>query len=419
MSFVNLCRTAALLVLGTVVGAAAAAAADQTTAATPSLDEVVARYAAARGGLARWEAAQSLALTGTYTTFSVDAPFTVERRRPDLYRFESTYLKLPFTIGHDAGGSWWIFPVYGVEWAQRTAPPDAGMIARDAEFEPALLRWQEKGHKAELAGRGDVDGQETVMVKLTRKDGAVETWHLDPQTGLEVAVDSTVWDFTQKGDSMPQRAYFSDFRTVDGLVLPFRTEREFGARLAVLAIDKATVGRSPEQTSDAARFRFPLPAGMEALRGLVGSWAGSWDLTIETPAGPPPTPWQSVKAVATFTPQFEGALLEERYATEQDGVRAEVVQTASFDRFAGRYRLTRFDGTTAHLNVFEGALADGKLTADNLATGTARKEGGATVHERQVLHDLGPNGFKVDWERSADAGKTWEPAAKYTYVRKP
>jgi hypothetical protein len=414
MSFENLCRTtAALLLLAALPGTAAAA----DTPSTPTLDQVVARYTAARGGAERWAAARSLALSGTYTTFSVDAPFTMERRRPDLYRFESTYLKLPFTIGHDAGGSWWIFPIYGVEWAQRTAPPDAGMIARDSDFEPALLGWKEKGHTAELTGRGDVDGEETLVVKLTRKDGTVETWHLDPQTGLEVAVDSTVWDFTQKSDPMPQRAYFSDFRTVDGLVLPFRIEREFGARLAVFAIDKVTVGRGPDQPADQsaalAKFRFPLPAGMEDLRSL----AGSWDLTIETPAGPPPTPWQAVKTVSTITPLFDGALLEERYATEQDGVRSEVVHTASFDRFASRYRLTRFDGTTAHLNVFEGTLADGKLTADNVTTNTARKEGGNTVHERQVFHDLGPAGFKVDWERSTDAGKTWEPSARHTYVR--
>jgi Protein of unknown function (DUF1579) len=387
-------------------------------AALPTIDQATARYATARGGLANWQAVRSLAFAGTYTSFSVDAPFTLERLRPDRYRFDSTTLRLPFTHGHDAGGSWWIFPPYGIEWAQRTVPPDAGLIAREAELEPPLLRWREKGHKAEVVGRGEIDGQETLDLRLTRKDGAVETWHLDPATFLEVAVDSTVWDFTQRGDSMPQRAYFSDFRPVEGVVLPFRIEKEYGARHTVMAVDKVTVGKADgAQIAEAAeaRFRMPLPSGMEPLRAL----AGSWDLTVETPAGPPDAPWQAVQTVSTITPLFEGALLEERFTLEQDGVRSEVVRTRSWDRFTERYRFTHFDGATAHLNVFDGALADGKLTADNLATGTARKEGGATVHERQVISEIAADGFRVDWERSADAGKTWEPVARQIYKRRP
>jgi hypothetical protein len=380
----------------------------------PTIDQVTARYATARGGLAGWQAVRSLELAGTYTTFSIDMPFTLQRLRPDFYRFESNTLRTPFVHGHDAGGAWWVFPAYGIEWAQRTLPPDAAMIAREAEFEPPLLRWKEKGHKAEVTGRGEIDGQETLQVRLTRKDGAVETWHLDPATFLEVAVDSTVWDFTQRTDAMPQRAYLSDFRTVEGVVLPFRIEKEYGARHTVLAMEKATVGRTGQAGLDEAQFHMPLPAGMEALRAL----AGTWDLTVETPAGPPDTPWQAVQTVATITPLLEGALLEERFTLEQEGVRSEVVRTRSWDRFAERYRFTHFDGSTAHLNVFEGTMADGKLTADNSATGTARKEGGTAVQERQVTSGIGPDGFRVDWERSTDGGKTWAPVARNLYRRR-
>ncbi len=387
----------------------------------PTIEQATARYATARGGLARWDEVRSLAFAGTYTSFSVDAPFTLERLRPDRYRFDSTTLRQPFTHGHDAGGAWWVFPPYGAEWAQRTPPPDAGVIAREAELEPPLLRWQEKGHRAEVVGRGEIDGQATLDLRLTRQDGAVETWHLDPATFLEVAVDSTVWDFTQRTDSMAQRAFFSDFRPVDGLVLPFRIEKEYGARHTVLAVDKATVGKAgsaaPAESAEPAeaRFRLPLPAGMETLRPL----AGSWDLTFETPTGGPDAPWQAIQTVATLTPLFEGALLEERFTLEQEGVRSEVLRTRSWDRFAERYRCTDFDAATGHLNVFEGTLAEGRITADNLATNTARKEGGATVHERQVVSAIASDGFRVDWERSADAGKTWQPVARSTYKRRP
>jgi hypothetical protein len=256
----------------------AARAQESKPAPLPTIDQVTARYATARGGLAAWQAVRSLELAGTYTTFSIDMPFTLQRLRPDLYRFESNTLRKPFVHGHDAEGPWWVFPAYGIESAERTPPPHAGLIAREAELEPALLRWREKGHQAEVTGRGEIDGQETLDVRLTRKDGAVETWHLDPETFLEVAVDSTAWDLTQSGDPMPQRAYLSDFRTVEGVVLPFRVEKEYGARHTVLAVEKATVGRTGPAGMvggagglDEARFRMPPPPAPTSSSGTASS----------------------------------------------------------------------------------------------------------------------------------------------------
>ena len=262
----------ALLLLSALLETAGASAQQDRPAPLPTIDQVTARYATARGGLASWQAVHSLELSGTYTTFSIDMPFTLLRLRPDFYRFESNTLRMPFVHGHDAEGPWWVFPAYGVESAERTPPPHAGMIAHEAELEPALLRWREKGHQAEVAGRGEIDGQKTLEVKLTRQDGAVETWHLDPETFLEVAVDSTVWDLTQRTDSMPQRAYYSDFRPVEGVVLPFRIEKEYGARHTVLAVEKAAVGRADRAGGlDAARFRMPPPPAPTSSSGTASS----------------------------------------------------------------------------------------------------------------------------------------------------
>ncbi len=122
------------------------------------------------------------------------------------------------------------------------------MTARDAEIEPALLGYQEKGHKVVLAGRGDVNGQETLRLELTRSNGWVETWHLDPRTYLEVAVDSKVVDYSQLPQEMVERAYFSDFRTVDGLVIPHRIEKEFGARHTVTRVERIRVNPELEDT---------------------------------------------------------------------------------------------------------------------------------------------------------------------------
>jgi outer membrane protein assembly factor BamB len=225
--------------------AAASALAREATSPAPtakketeSVDEIIAKHVAAHGGAERWKAVRSLAISGTYTSFSEANPFTVQRKRPGRYRFETRTMRAPITVAHDGTSAWWIFPPYGVQQAAAPPAPDVVLIAREAEIEPILMGFKEKGHKVELTGPGDVNGQKTVALKVTLASGWEETWHLDPKTGLEVAVDSKLMDYTQPVSEMTQRAYFSDFKTVDGLVIPHRIEKEYGARATLMVIEK-------------------------------------------------------------------------------------------------------------------------------------------------------------------------------------
>jgi hypothetical protein len=40
---------------------------------------------------------------------------------------------------------------------------------------------------------------------------------------------------------MAQRAFYSDFRDVEGLMLPYRVDLEFGARLEEMRVEKVTL----------------------------------------------------------------------------------------------------------------------------------------------------------------------------------
>ena len=219
-----------------------------------SVEDIVAKHVAARGGAERWRAVRSMDLAGTYTSFSEDHPFTLRRKRPGRYRFETETMRSPVTVAHNGTVAWWIFPPFGINEAAITPEPDALLIAREAEIEPVLLDYKTKGHKVELAGKGDVNGQETVALKVTLANGWVETWHLDPKTWLEVAVDSKTIDHTQYAGEMQQRAYFSDFRTVNGLVIPHRIEKEYGARATLMVLETVKI----DAQLDDALFALPV-----------------------------------------------------------------------------------------------------------------------------------------------------------------
>ena len=215
------------------------------------LPEILRRYAEARGGLDRWREVRTLEMQGTFRAFSESGPFTLQRRREDLYRFEYAMGDNMDARGRDREGLWWRYHLFQVtEPARVEAAPYHRQMKRESMFEPALLGAAEKGIQVKRVGRGNVDGQPTIELELTFPDESKETWHLHPETFLAVAIDSTVVDMTQTREPMSMRTFCSDFRTVDGLVLPFRTAMEFGARLEEIEVDRVTV--NPEL--DAAAF---------------------------------------------------------------------------------------------------------------------------------------------------------------------
>ncbi|HEX9944713.1 MAG TPA: hypothetical protein VGG03_22115 [Thermoanaerobaculia bacterium] len=214
----------------------------------PSLDEVLARHAAAHGGLEKWRAVKSLTVTGTQAAFSTAAPFVYEWRRPDSFRFEQSMLGKKIIYGHDGSATWWIHPLLGAEQPAAVPEPQAALVRRAAEFESPLVDAAAKGHRVELLGREEIDGQPAFKLKVVRKDGAEETWYLDASNYLELARFDRTLDLP---DSKDRWTYYSDFRTVEGLVIPHRQDQEYSIRHVSLTVEKVQV--NPE--IDPGRFK--------------------------------------------------------------------------------------------------------------------------------------------------------------------
>ncbi len=212
-----------------------------------SLDEVLARHAAAHGGVEKWRAVNSMIVTGTQATFSNPAPFVFEWRRPDFVRFEQSVLGAKVTVAHNGSVTKWIHPLLDIQQPAAVPEAHAVLARRSVEIESPLVDAAAKGNKVELLGKADLDGQPTLKLKVTRKDGAEETWYLDPGTYLEVARFDRTLDLPDPKDRW---TYYSDFRTVDGLVIAYRQEQEYSIRNVSVTVEKVQV--NPE--IDPGRF---------------------------------------------------------------------------------------------------------------------------------------------------------------------
>jgi hypothetical protein len=200
--------------------------------------KVIARHLEARGGAERWQALDSLELTGTYAAFSFYKPFRLIRQRGDRYRLDYIVLDSPAVRARDGVGPWGLDPLLWPEATRLDEDPYKSQLERESFFGPLLLEPERRGITVELIGEGEVEGRATVDLRLTFPGQQEEIWHLDPESWLEVAVDAQIIDATQGPAPMRRRTFFDDFREVDGLVLPFQVDHEFGARLEAMTVEQ-------------------------------------------------------------------------------------------------------------------------------------------------------------------------------------
>jgi hypothetical protein len=391
-----------------LVLAATLAAASASAEEALSGDEVVARCVAALGGADAWRQVTTLELRGQQSSFSVEKPFLEQRRRPDLYRYESYISTHLNVIGYDGETAWWKRTLeVATKGAWPVAAPldHARSIAADAELAPPFLEPEARGHRLAFLGATDFDGEPAYDFELTLADGQVEHWYVGADSFLPIA---RVGDVAYLRMPVERRIYFSDYREAGGIMIPFYVEREFGNEHQILEVEEARVNVD----LDPAIFALPPPPGMEKLRPLAGEFA----VEVESRRWPG-TPTTRTTARSTLRADFHDALLEEDVEMVAAEFPLRLRRQFSYDRFHDVFRVTSFDNATARLDVLEGVFEDGRLTVSDVATGTSWKSYFGDHHSRLTFYEIDADGFTLDAETSADGGETWTLEYRATYQR--
>lgn len=376
--------------------------ADHHDEGAETLDQVVAKHIAAKGGRDAWNALDSLEATGEYTAFSKVEPFTQRKTRDRKYYMNHAWGDQPVVMGFDGQTAWWDNAFFG-KGPRAIEGPDREVLERDLDFATPLFDLESAGHAATLLGAQELDGIDVIAIELQRADESKEIWYLDPSTYLEVGRDSPGSDF---GRPMTQRTFFDDFREVAGVMIPFYTETEWYTRHRVMAIASIEVNVE----ADDSLFSMPPPVGMEKLQSL----AGSWNVAMETRESPA-APFTESQGQSTIEGRFRGALFEETWTTPDGN---DAIRTLSYDQFRDRYVVTLIDSSNNSMDILAGGWnEDGALELDDVVTETPTLLFGMTIHERMRLYEIGPDSFKLERENSIDGGETWAVKEKSTYSR--
>lgn len=186
----------------------------------PSLDSLINDYYAAMGGLSAWQEKQTCKITAAANNRGYAYSLTSYRKRPDWFRSESIVHGGVFIDAYDGEEAWMINSAAGI--TEPVVKP-VGESVTGQPFEDELLNWQKKGHQLQVIGRDTIDTKPVIQLLLTRRKEAPVHYFLDQETHLPVMTREWIAAVEKHLDT-----YFSDYRQVDGVVVPFRTSQKIG-----------------------------------------------------------------------------------------------------------------------------------------------------------------------------------------------
>ncbi|HXO18569.1 MAG TPA: hypothetical protein VOA87_01460 [Thermoanaerobaculia bacterium] len=234
----------------------AAAALLALPAAAQSADDVIAKVLQAQGGLDRLKAVQTQRVTG-HLSFGPDAAglFSLELKRPGKMHMEMTLQGMTLVRIYDGQKGWQVNPFAGKAEPEEMSADDLRNIAAEADFDGPFVDYKQKGNKVELAGKEKVGGRDAYRLKVTFPNGDVQSFFFDANTYLKVE-----WQGTRKinGKDTVFESFFSDFREVGGLKMPYVIESENAdnPQKQTMTLDKVEINVK----EDDSRFAPPAKA---------------------------------------------------------------------------------------------------------------------------------------------------------------
>lgn len=218
-----------------------------------TVDEIIAKHFEAQGGVEKLKKVQSWRLTGKMGVGpGMEAPFTMEKKRPSFSRLEFTFSGMTGIQVFDGKGGWSVMPFMGKKDPEPMSDEDVKQAEDQADFDGPLMDWKAKGHTLELVGKESVEGADAYKLKLTKKNGQVEYYYLDTETYLTVKQEAKR---NMRGTEVEGEAYMSDYKEVAGLMVPFSVTNGMKGsdRKQVMTFDKIEV----DVPIDDARFVMP------------------------------------------------------------------------------------------------------------------------------------------------------------------
>jgi hypothetical protein len=241
--------------------AAAAAAAPALRPSAMTAEAIVERSVRASGGLSAWRSVKTMKMTGLMDAGqkrdpaptpvvsqrlekavnraaarkllleagkddkkvdkTIRLPFALEMKRGRKQRVEVQFEGQTAVQVYDGSNGWKVRPFLNRHQVEAFTPEQAKLAADQQDLDGLLVDYERKGTKIAVEGIESVAGNDAYRLKLALKDGSERRAWVDAKSFLQVQVDGTR---RVNGHEVPVYTRLSDYRPVEGVMIPYVTE---------------------------------------------------------------------------------------------------------------------------------------------------------------------------------------------------
>ena len=204
----------------------AALAANAGVADSLTVDQIIEKYVAARGGVEASRTTQTMAWTGHVESGPGGAnktPFMMLFKRPNATRFEVIVQGQHTVRAFDGNTGWKLQPnSSGIPEIKHFSAEELSYAHDTGGLDGPLFDYKAKGVTVSLEGKDSVAGREAYRLRLTLPSGQTRTDWIDAQNFLELKYDREAHSVS--GRPATASVYYGNYQTVRGLVMPFSIE---------------------------------------------------------------------------------------------------------------------------------------------------------------------------------------------------
>jgi hypothetical protein len=254
------------LLAGCMLSMAAATTSFSTSVAAPaslSVDQIVERNIAARGGLAAWRAVKTLTIAGDLDAGGKPShalPFVLKEKRQRKSRLEIVFKDQTSLQVYDGVQGWKVRPFLNRNEVETYTPAEMKSAAAEQDLDGPLVDYASKGTQIALAGTEPVEGHPAYKLKLTLKNGDKRNLWIDAGSFLELKMEGEPRKLDGRLHNVA--VYFRDYKTEHGLTTP-RLQETFVE--GVKQTYKMTIARvAVNEPMDDSLFQKPQLAALAA-----------------------------------------------------------------------------------------------------------------------------------------------------------
>ena len=170
----------------------------------------------------------------------MEIPFKSFHKSPFSFRSEATFQGMKIIQGFDGEKGWSINPMTGSKDPQPLTDEQNDRMKIQADYAGLFYNYKDKGYKVEYLGTDDEDDLETYKIKLTRPSGDEITAFIDKDNYVMI---KTKFKTIVQGVAREAESFFSNYKTVDGILEPYDIETKFGGKtVSHIIVDRIEYG---------------------------------------------------------------------------------------------------------------------------------------------------------------------------------